>query len=117
MTPTDQSMLKRMATTMTISFAKQRRMCVGHAGNGLNFAMTAKLQHGKTLTMKGKCNLCGTKCADEFCGGCVYYLQKKKDRSLVTARKTAPIPYLFGIRADRSKSDFFTLQTDNHYEK
>ena len=67
--------------------------------------------------MKDKCNLCGTKCAEEFCGGCVYYLQKKKDRSLVTARKTVPIPYLFGIRADRSKSDFFTLQTDNHYEK
>ena len=113
MTPIDQSTLKRMETITTTSSERQSKTCANYA----TIATVMKQPLGRNSAMKGKCNLCGTKCNDEFCGGCVYYLQKKKDRSLVTARKTVPIPYLFGIRADRSKSDFFTLQTDNHYEK
>ena len=112
MTHTDQSILKRMETTTTTSFENQSGMCVDHAENGLNSAMTAKLQHGRNLTMKGKCNLCETKCDDEFCGGCVYYLQKKLERTLVTTRKTAPCQSdHWNDRVFRTRSNFLTLQT------
>lgn len=68
--------------------------------------------------MKGKCKLCGTKCSDEFCVGCVYYLQKKMDKPLIPTRDRASYtPPQFGDRVYRSKSNFFTLQTDSHYEK
>ena len=68
--------------------------------------------------MKGKCNMCGTKCNDEFCAGCVYYLQKKMNRASIPTRDRASyIPPHFGDRVHRAKSDFFTLQTDSYYEK
>ena len=62
--------------------------------------------------MKGKCSLCETKCDDELCGGCVYYLQKKLERTLVTTRKTAPCQSdHWNDRVFRTKSNFLTLQT------
>ena len=107
-TPTDQSTPRRMATTTTVSSARPSRTCA-------RFAMTAtvmKHQHGRNWTMKGKCSLCETKCNDEFCQGCVYYLQRKLERALVPTRKLAPCKSdHYSDRVFRIKSNFMTLQT------
>ena len=67
--------------------------------------------------MKGKCSLCGTKCGDEFCQGCVYYLQKQSNKALIPTRdRTSYTPPHDSDRVFRQRSNFLTLQTCNYNE-
>ena len=112
-TPIGQLTQRRMETTTTVSSARPSRTCA-------NFAMTAtamKQQHGRNLAMKGKCSLCGTKCGDEFCQGCVYYLQKQSNKALIpTMDRASYTPPHDSDRVFRQRSNFLTLQTCNYNE-